>query len=129
MARPSGIVCDDAPGFRVLMSALLREAGVAVSAVGESWRDAEELAAGCDVVVLDLWMPEFEPDALARVRAAAPGATLAVVTALDLEDAAAKVSAVTVDLLLSKSAPPTEVAAQIARHAACASDPPPAAAG
>ena len=110
-------MCDDAPGFRVLMSALLREAGVVIDAVGESWRDAERLASGCDVVVLDLWMPEFEPEALLRVRETAPRATLAVVTALDLDDAAERVSGVSVDLLLSKSAPPTEVAEQIARHA------------
>jgi DNA-binding response OmpR family regulator len=115
---PRGIVCDDAPGFRVLLSALLREAGVAIDGVGESWADAERMAPGCHVVVLDLWMPAFDLDALARVRAAAPGATLAVVTALDLGDAAAQTSTVAVDLLLSKSSPPTEVAARIAAHAA-----------
>jgi DNA-binding NarL/FixJ family response regulator len=120
-SRPSGIVCDDAPGFRVLMSALLRESGIGIHDLGESWRDAERLAGGCDVIVLDLWMPEFEPDALARIRASAPAATLAVVTALDLADAAEKTSGVRVDLLLSKSAPPTEVAEQIAAHAARAS--------
>lgn len=119
-ATPTAIVCDDAPGFRVLLSALLREAGVDVRAVGESWEEAERLAPGCDIVVLDLWMPAFDPEALARVRAAAPGATLAVVTALELADAAARCDGAGVDLILSKSAPPTEVAAQIAAQAACA---------
>jgi DNA-binding NarL/FixJ family response regulator len=114
---PTGIVCDDAPGFRVLLSALLREAGVTISGVGESWEDAERMAPGCDVVVVDLWMPELEVETLGRIRTLVPRATLAVVTALDLDDAAAKVSAVAVDLLLSKSAPPTEVAARIAAHA------------
>lgn len=114
----TGIVCDDAPGFRVLMSALLREAGIAIRGVGESWTDAERMAQGCDVIVVDLWMPELEIDALRRIRTAAPGATLAVLTALDLVDAAAKVAGVEIDLLLSKSTPPTEVAAQIAAHAA-----------
>lgn len=114
---PNGIVCDDAPGFRVLMSALLREAGVTITGVGESWEDAERMAPGNDLVVLDLWMPELELDCLARIREAAPLATLAIVTALDLDDAARRVSAVPVDLLLSKSAPPTEVADRIAAQA------------
>ncbi|MFL5844715.1 MAG: response regulator [Solirubrobacteraceae bacterium] len=117
---PTGIVCDDAPGFRVLMSALLREAGVAITDVGECWEDAERMAPGRDVVVLDLWMPELELDCLARIRAASPRATLAIVTALDLDAAAGRLSAVPVDLLLSKSAPPTEVAACIAAQARAA---------
>ncbi len=121
---PVGIVCDDAPGFRVLLSALLREAGVDVIEEGESWADAERMAPGCAVITLDLWMPTFDPAALARVRAAAPHATLAVVTALELDDAAERCSGVAVDLILSKSAPPTEVAARIADHAALACDPP-----
>lgn len=117
---PRGIVCDDAPGFRVLLSALLREAGVVVTGVGEDWAEAEGLAPGSDIIVVDLWMPEFELEALARIRSASPSATLAVVTALDLVDAARLIADVPVDLLLSKSAPPTEVAAQIAAHAGVA---------
>jgi DNA-binding response OmpR family regulator len=111
------------------MSALLREAGIAITALGESWDDAARLAAGCDVVVVDLWMPEFDPGCLARVREAAPAATLAIVTALDLVDAVELVSATAVDLVLSKSAPPTEVAARIAAHAARASGSPSSEAG
>ena len=117
---PRGIVCDDAPGFRVLLSALLREAGVDVTATAESWAEAEDLAPGHDVIVLDLWMPALELDRLARIRDAAPEATLAVVTALDLADAGQRVAPVAVDLLLSKSAPPEDVAAQIAAHAGAA---------
>jgi DNA-binding NarL/FixJ family response regulator len=102
------------------MSALLREAGIEVTGVGESWNDAERLAPGCDVVVVDLWMPELEIETLGRIRLAAPRATLAVITALDLDDAAARVAPVPIDLLLSKSAPPAEVAEQIAAHARAA---------
>jgi DNA-binding NarL/FixJ family response regulator len=114
----TGVVCDDAPGFRVLLSALLGEAGVAIAHTGESWADAERMAPGHDIVVVDLWMPEFDPDALARVRAAAPAATLAVVTALELATATARLAAIAVDLVLSKATPPTQVAATIAAHAA-----------
>lgn len=114
---PTGIVCDDAPGFRVLLSALLREAGVVITGVGASWSDAERLGPGCDVIVVDLWMPQLELDALARIRSASPHATLAVVTSLDLDHAAERIATVPVDLLLSKCAPPSEVAARIAVHA------------
>lgn len=115
---PTGVVCDDAPGFRILLSALLGEAGIAITGIGDCWPDAERMAPGADVIVVDLWMPSYEPDALARVRAAAPDATLAVVTALELGAAAERLAPVAVDLVLSKSSPPTELAAAIAGHAA-----------
>jgi DNA-binding NarL/FixJ family response regulator len=88
------------------MSALLRELGLEVVEV-----------ASPDVVVADLWMPTFDEEALVRIRARVPGATIAVVTALTLVDAAERVAPCGVDLLLSKSAPPSEVAAAIAAHA------------
>jgi DNA-binding NarL/FixJ family response regulator len=113
---PTAIVCDDAPGFRALMSALLGEAGLRVVGDGATWAEAERLAPGCDAVVVDLWMPEIDVAALVRVRAAAPDATLAVVTALALDDAAARIADAGVDLLLAKSTPPTEVAGAIAAH-------------
>lgn len=99
------------------MSALLREAGLTITGVAESWSEAEQIAPGSDVIVVDLWMPELEVEALARIRSASPSATLAVVTSLDLGHAARLVADVPIDLLLSKSSPPTEVAAQIAAHA------------
>jgi DNA-binding NarL/FixJ family response regulator len=98
------------------MSALLAEAGLTVVDLGETWADAERLAAQADAVVVDLWMPEFDPAALARVRAIAPAATLAVVTALPPARAREQIGDIAVDLLLAKSAPPIEVAATIARH-------------
>jgi DNA-binding NarL/FixJ family response regulator len=100
------------------MSALLRERGLDVTGQGATWEDAEQLAAHAPaVVVLDLWMPRFEEQALYRIRARLPQATLAVVTALALVDAAERVAAAGIDLLLSKSWPPDEVAAAIAGHA------------
>jgi DNA-binding NarL/FixJ family response regulator len=99
------------------MSALLAEVGLHVAATGETWEDAERLAPEADVVVVDLWMPDLDVGALARVRNGAPAATLAVVTALATEDAARHVAAVAVDLLLHKSAPPAETAQAIACHA------------
>ena len=117
-AALTAIVCDDAPGFQVLMAATLKEVGLNVVATGATWAEAERLAEQRpDVIVCDLWMPLFDDQALARIRAACPDATLAVVTALTLVDAAEQVATAGVDLLLSKSSPPTEVAAEIAEHA------------
>ena len=113
---PTAIVCDDAPGFRALMTALLEEAGLRVVGDCGTWAEAERLAPGIDAVVVDLWMPEIDIDALHRIRAACPSATIAVVTALGLEDAAARIGDVGIDLLLAKFAPPVEVAGAIAAH-------------
>ncbi|MCW2968779.1 MAG: hypothetical protein JWM71_2551 [Solirubrobacteraceae bacterium] len=117
MGAPRVIVCDDAAGYRTLLSVLLGEAGLTVGEQGETWADAERLAAGADAIVIDLWMPRFDAAALSRVRGAAPDATLAVVTALPAKRAWQHVGDVSVDLLLAKSAPPAEVAATIASHA------------
>jgi DNA-binding NarL/FixJ family response regulator len=111
---PTAIVCDDAPGFRALMSALLADAGLEVVGEADTWAEAERLAPGVDAILIDLWMPEIDIDALARVRASAPAAMLAVVTALAPAEATERIAAVEVDLLLQKSAPPTEIAAAIA---------------
>ena len=114
---PTAIVCDDAPGFRALMSALLSDAGLQVVGEGDTWEEAERLAPGVDVILVDLWMPEIDIDALARVRASAPEATLAVVTALGMPEATVLVARVDVDILLPKSSPPADIAAAVAEHA------------
>lgn len=111
---PTAIVCDDAPGFRALMSALLAEAGLSVVGEADTWAEAERIAPGVDAILIDLWMPEIDIEALARVRASAPAATLAVVTALAPAEATERVASVDVDLLLQKSAPPSEIAAAVA---------------
>lgn len=115
--RLTAIVCDDAPGFRALMSAMLEDAGLSVVGQGTTWEEAEALAPGVDAVVVDLWMPQLDIDALARVRATAPGATLAVITALDVDEARNKVAGHGVDLVLGKTEPPMDVARAVAEHA------------
>jgi DNA-binding NarL/FixJ family response regulator len=113
---PTAIVCDDAPGFRALMTAMLSDAGLNVIGEAATWEETERLAPGVDAILVDLWMPEFDLEALARVRASAPGSTLAVVTALSLTDAGARIASVDVDLLLGKSSPPAQIAAAIAER-------------
>ena len=100
------------------MSAVLREQGFEVEHQGATWADAEALAVTVpDVIVVDLWMPTYDEEALALVRQHAPDAILAVVTALDADDATRQVADIGVDLVLSKSRPPDEVAALIAARA------------
>ena len=114
----TAIVCDDAPGFRVLMSAVLREQGVEVTHQGATWADAEALSVTVpNIIVVDLWMPTFDEEALFLVRQHSPEATLAVVTALDIKLASDQVAACNVDLVLSKTRPPDELAGVIADHA------------
>src|SRR4051794_14224907 len=91
---PTAIVCDDAPGFRALMKAMLSDAGLDVIGEAATWPDAERLAPGVDVILVDLWMPVIDIEALARIRASAPDATLAVVTALAMPEAAVHVAPV-----------------------------------
>jgi DNA-binding NarL/FixJ family response regulator len=114
---PTAIVCDDAPGFRALMSALLTEAGLDVVGEADTWPETERICPGVDAILVDLWMPEIDIDALARVRAAAPDAILAVVTALGIADATRRIAGVAVDMLLPKTSPPVEIAAAIAAQA------------
>jgi DNA-binding NarL/FixJ family response regulator len=100
------------------MSAVLRELGVEVTHQGATWADAEALSVTVpDIVVVDLWMPTFDEDALFLVRSHAESATLAVVTALEIHEAVARVAPFSVDLVLSKLRPPDELARQITEHA------------
>ena len=67
-----------------------------------------------DVVLADIWMPEPDMESLAAIRAEAPGATLAVMSSLDLDRARALVSEVQgIDMVLSKRTAPEEIAAAL----------------
>jgi DNA-binding response OmpR family regulator len=70
-----------------------------------------------DVVLADIWMPEPDMESLAAIRAAAPAATLAVMSSLDLDKARELVSGVRgVDMVLSKRTAPEEIAAALDRR-------------
>lgn len=112
-ARPRVLLCDDAPGFRVLVETVLRDAGFDVAAEAATWADAERLATGdaFDAIVLDLWLPVFDRAAIARVRAACPGAVLAVISSLALEEVADLVDGIDgIDVVLSKRDAPDRIA-------------------
>ncbi|MBX5443091.1 MAG: response regulator [Solirubrobacteraceae bacterium] len=113
---PRILVCDDAPGYRLLVQTIFEDAGLEVAGTAGTWEESERLAAALrpDAILLDLWLPTFDPDGVRRVRAAAPGSVLAVVSALAADEVAALVDGIDgVDLVLSKRQPPDALAAAV----------------
>jgi CheY-like chemotaxis protein len=113
---PRVLVCDDAPGFRLMLGLTLRDAGWEVeeadSYVTALARVRESPT--FDVVLADIWMPEPDMASLAAIRAQLPDATLAVMSSLDLDQARALVAEVDgVDMVLSKRTAPEELAAAL----------------
>ncbi|MCW3008957.1 MAG: two component transcriptional regulator, LuxR family [Solirubrobacterales bacterium] len=111
-STPCLLVCDDAPGFRLLVQTVFEDGGFAVAGNAATWLEAERDAAELqpDAILLDLWLPTFERDGVMRVRAAAPGAVLAVVSSLATSQVAALVDGIAgIDLILSKRDPPEEM--------------------
>jgi two-component system chemotaxis response regulator CheY len=112
---PRVLVCDDAPGFRLMLGLTLRDAGWDV-VEADSYVTAliavrEE---PFDVVLADIWMPEPDMESLAEIRAAVPRATLAVMSSLDLDQARELVAEVNgIDMVLSKRTAPEEIAAAL----------------
>jgi CheY-like chemotaxis protein len=106
------LVCDDAGGFRLLMSSVLTAAGFDVQTCSD-WSEVPAAAADVspDVLLVDLWMPDFDRDALLRTREAAPKALLAVISSYPLEHARRVVSDIAgIDLILAKSERPDLIA-------------------
>ena len=111
--RPRLLVCDDAPGFRLLVQTVFEDVGFVVVGTATTWDEAERCATDLqpDAVLLDLWLPVFERDGVARVIAAAPRAVLAVVSSLATAQVAELVDGLEgIDLMLSKREPPEEMA-------------------
>jgi DNA-binding NarL/FixJ family response regulator len=99
------LICDDAPGFRLLTQTVLEEAGFRVAGVAADWDEAAALAETerPDAVLLDLWLPTFERAGIIRVRDAAGDALIAVVSSLSAEEVGRTVQGIDgIDLLLSK---------------------------
>jgi DNA-binding NarL/FixJ family response regulator len=85
MAKPPRLlVCDDAPGFRLIIQTVFEDGGFDVVGTADDWETAERLARELrpDAILLDLWLPTFDSEGIGRVRAAAPAALLAVVSSL-----------------------------------------------
>jgi DNA-binding NarL/FixJ family response regulator len=106
------LVCEDAIGYRMLISRWLEDAGVEVVGEATTWAEAEKMAAELmpDAVIADLWMPTLEIDALERLRAAVPDAALVSLSGLSVEEAEKLVGSTgAIDLFLSKRQPPAEI--------------------
>jgi CheY-like chemotaxis protein len=108
-AAPRLLVCDDAPGFRLLVQTVFEDGGFAVAGSAGTWDEAEALALELlpEAILLDLWLPIFDPAGIVRVRAAAPTAVLAVVSSLSAGEVTDLVEGIDgIDLVLSKREPP-----------------------
>jgi two-component system response regulator YesN len=106
------LVCEDAIGYRMLIRRWLEDADVDVVGEAATWSEAVELAAELrpDAVVADLWMPTLDTDALHRLRAAVPTASIVSLSGLSAEDAEQLVGNTgVVDLFLSKRQPPADI--------------------
>lgn len=80
-AAPTVLLCDHAPGYRMMLAAFLDDAGLDVSVCG-TWPEAVECAAEHqpDAIVVGLWMPTFERELLQRVREVSPRSVIVGVT-------------------------------------------------
>jgi len=113
---PRLLVCDDAPGFRLLVQTVFEDGGFRVAGSAATWDEAETLAGRLtpEAILLDLWLPIFDAAAIARVRAAAPAAVLAVVSSLSSTEVADLVADIDgIDLVLSKREPPERMVAAL----------------
>ena len=106
------LVCEDAIGYRMLISRWLEDAGVEVVGEATSWEEAEQMAGELkpDAVIADLWMPTLDIEALQRLRAAVPDAALVSLSGLSADEAEKLVGSTgAIDLFLSKRQPPAEI--------------------
>ena len=112
---PLVLVCDDAAGFRLLMGSVLEAAGFTVRMCSD-WKQVPGAAADMrpDALLVDLWMPDYDREALVRTRAAAPEAFLAVISSYPPEQARRVLADVAgVDLILAKSERPDVIASTL----------------
>lgn len=116
MHEPASVlICEDAPGFALLLKSVFGDGGFTIAGIAEDWPLAEEIAATRpDVILVDLWLPTYDPDAMVRIRAAAPAALLTIVSSLSAEEATEMVKDIAgIDLILSKRDHPASLVAAV----------------
>ena len=110
------LVGDDAIGFRFVLQTALENAGVERVTLCERWSDVSAAAAAeqPDAILVDLLMPTLDLDALARTRAGAPDAVLAVISSYGRDEVVQQVEDTAgVDLVFSKRERTSEIARQL----------------
>jgi CheY-like chemotaxis protein len=110
------LVCDDAPGVRLVMGAALADLGLEPIGPAETWEEAIALAAGeqPDAILADLWMPTYEPSRLAALRQASPKSLIFVLSVFPVDQAREAVAGVAeVAGIYSKPDPPQLVASRV----------------
>jgi DNA-binding response OmpR family regulator len=116
-ARPPRVlICEDAPGYRMLLEVSLADAGLHVVAGAASWDEATAAAREHqpDLVLVDLWLPYRDDAALIALRGAAGGALLVVISGLSVQETTKEVGDLgAVDLILSKRQPMGELMATL----------------
>jgi DNA-binding response OmpR family regulator len=87
MAGPVVLLCDDAQGFHLMLGTLLADAGFDVS-FASTWEDAVACATEQqpDAILVDLWMPTYDPALLRGLRACSSRSVVVVVSALAAEE-------------------------------------------
>jgi len=93
--RPTVLLCDDAPGFRTMLSAFLHDTGLDVS-VCATWEEGVACAAEQhpDAMVLDLWMPTFDPASLQEVCGSSPRSAVVIISALPVEESRRRIAGI-----------------------------------
>ena len=102
---PRVLICEDAPGYQLLLEITLADAGLHVAATAASWEEATAAAREHrpDLVLVDLWLPYRDDAALIALREAAGDALLVAISGLSHEEARAEIGELgAVDLILSK---------------------------
>ena len=80
---PTVLVCDDAVGFRTMLGGLLSDAGHDVS-FGCTREDSVACATAQqpDAMLVDPWMPIYDPALLRRLRACSPRSVIVMLSVL-----------------------------------------------
>jgi len=107
VARGRVLLCDDALAFSLLFRRWMDGCGVSLVGVTDNARDAVAMAADLrpDVVVLDHLLRDVTSDELVpRLRAAAPGARLLLISGMTDADLAVRARAAGADAHISKVA-------------------------
>ena len=113
------LVCEDAPGYRLMLRVTLEDAGMEVVGEAASWDEAIALSTEHqpELMLVDLWLPTRDDGALRRLRDAAPAAQFVALTGLSVEEAVEAIGELGIaDLILSKREAMDGLVRQVQAH-------------